>query len=81
MLELGAILRTSNEPAKWAASLGLLGFLAGRFARGRQPFYPTNIHTDVFQKPQAIHFVSQICHADVVFCGRFAGTPLPLRYG
>jgi hypothetical protein len=81
MLELGAILRTSNEPAKWAASLGLLGPLAGRFASDRQPFYPTNIHTDVFQKPQAIHLVSQICHADVIFCRWFAGTTLPPRYG
>jgi hypothetical protein len=81
MHELGTILRTSNEPAKWAASLGLLGFLAGRFARGRQATYPVNIYTDMFQKPQAVRLVGHICHAYVVFCGRFAGTPLPLRYG
>ena len=71
----------SDRVTELDLTLGLLGFLAGRLARGTQPLYPINIHTYMFQKPRAIRLVSQICHADVAFCRRFVGTSLPLRYG
>ncbi len=61
--------------------LGLLGFLAGRLARGRQPFYSVNIHTSTLPKPYTVCFIRQVTHAKVIITGRLPLPILPLRDG
>lgn len=77
MEELGAILRTSNEPADGAASMSSFGSLAGHFSSRDPALYPLHVNTGTLPKPYTVCFIRQIAHPDAILNRRLPASALP----
>src|ERR1035438_1864702 len=77
MHELGAILRISKEPADGLPLCRLLGSLAGHFSSRDPALNPLQVDTGTLPKPNAVYFIRQIAHPDVVLNRWLPNSTLP----